>query len=221
MKYDMKMIKWLSPLSLLMISLLFSSCATTMHPNEQILVGNWKPEKVERIYTPEERQKMEELKKQQASQPVQTGTTASGTEGQKPAKTKQGVTPNTNPVNVPKNTQQQGGTAQNTQQGNQEARTGNANLNVTKQEAGINNLIRAEQHADLRITADKFVVKNYPGKTIKATWKLNRKGNVMTAKNLETKEKFKLDLLEVTPTRVVVQENLPNATLQITYLKQN
>jgi hypothetical protein len=220
----MKMNKWLSPAMLIVIAYILSSCATTTHPNEQILVGNWKPEKVERIFSPEEQQKMEELKKQQATQTVQPGNTAgSAAQGQAPAKVKKGVTPNTNPVNVPKTNQQQTVTTNPNVKPvpvDKTAKSGNVAPNLTKQEAGIENLIRAEQHADLRITADKCVVKNYPGTIIKASWKLKSNGTLFVAKNLKTKEKYKLDLLEVSPTRVVVQENLPDATLKITYVKQ-
>jgi hypothetical protein len=216
----MKMNKWLSGAAFVGVAFIAGSCATTTHPNEQILVGNWRPEKVERIISPEEQQKIDAQKTEQSKQQVKTGTVeTTTTQTQSGTTTKLSPNGSKSPVNVPKSSQQGTTTDQNGQKAGTEPARTDASLNVTKQEAGIEKLIRAEQRADLRITTDKYVVKNYPGNTVKATWKLKGKGTVLVAKNIKTKEKFKLDLLEVSPNRVVVQENLPNATLKITYVK--
>jgi hypothetical protein len=216
----MKMNKWLSGAAFIGVALIAGSCATTTHPNEQILVGNWRPEKVERIISPEEQQKIDAQKTEQSKQQAKTGTTTTTTsQTQTGSTTKQSANGSKSPVNVPRTSQPGTTTDQNAQKTTTEPARTDASLNVTKQQAGIDNLIRAEQRADLRITADKYVVKNYPGNTVKATWKLKGNGTILVAKNMKTKEKFKLDLLEVSPTRVVVQENLPNATLKITYVK--
>ncbi|NQV02831.1 MAG: hypothetical protein HQ542_09305 [Bacteroidia bacterium] len=177
------------------VAVLFSSCATT-HPNEKLIVGEWKPIKAEKYFTPEE----EELLKK--AQEQSTGTRPTTT-GDKPAATTGGTSPTTS--TPPPSDQGRGGD-----------RAGGKNIGDE-----LNRIIQAESRANIIIYPDKTAVKFYRARTVKATWKLKGKGTVLLAKDLEKKDKYRIDILEVDGGIMVVVENLPVGGIKVTYQKIN
>ena len=84
-----------------------------------------------------------------------------------------------------------------------------------------NRQIATEQRTSLEIyTEKKTVVKQYPGKTIKGTWKMKKKGTQVTAKDNVTGKKLTLDLQKINDTSAVVIERFPFGDIRITYKKE-
>jgi hypothetical protein len=116
--------------------------------------------------------------------------------------------------------------AGNTSSGNNQSQAreggkgGNSGANYAKAEEQFNRLYRAEQKGTMEIYADHSAVKNFGGAMVKATWKMKPNGKKVIAKNVKTKEKYVLDILELSETQVVIQENLPIGALKITYVKE-
>jgi hypothetical protein len=105
-------------------------------------------------------------------------------------------------------------------QARKEGKGGGSGENYAKAEEKFNRLYRAEQKATLEIYADKSAVKNFGGTMVKATWKMKPNGKKVIAKNVKTKEKYVLEILELSETQAVIQENLPMGALKITYAKE-
>lgn len=187
--------KWIHLGLLVAMAAVYSSCATT-HPNEALIVGEWKPVHVEKYFTPEEE---EQLKKAQS----QTTGTRPTTEGEKPAATAGNTsaqTPSQNPSGQSRGGDQAGG---------------------RNQADELNKLIQAESRANIVIYPDHTAAKFYRARTVKATWKLKGQGTVLVAKDLEKKDKYRIDILEVDASKMVVVENLPIGGIKITYQKTN
>ena len=191
----MKMKQWVYLGLVMIVAVLYSSCVTT-HPNEKLIVGEWKPVKAEKYFTPEEE---EQLKKAQSQSPGIRPTTS----GEKPAATIGGSSPTT-PTPPPPDQGRGGG------------RSGGKNLADE-----LNRLIQAEGRTNIVIYPDKTAVKFYRLRTIKATWKLKGNGTVLVAKDLEKKDRYRIDILEVSGNKLVVVENLPVGGIKITYQKVN
>lgn len=164
---------------LMAMILVFGSCVTT-HPNEKLLPGTWKPQKVEPWISPEMAEQMKAQQETQKDQPAAQKTEPVASD---PAKGKP---------------------------------TGNASDQRNK----IDRLIGLEQRATLRIEPNHTVAKAYPGKTLKATWKLKANGTLLLAKNIETKEKYKIDLVEISPTHFVAIQHVGEGGVKITYVKE-
>lgn len=158
----------------------FASCATT-HPNEQLIVGKWNTQKVEKYVDP-------------TAAPAESKTEV--------------VAPKT--VKVKTDTTSKAGSKGG----------GNVSTVNPRAEDALQRMIRVEERSSLEVYANKMAVKNYPKKTVKATWKLKGKGTRFVAKDLATKEKHYFDLLEVSETRIVLIEHTPAGDLKITYAKQ-
>lgn len=99
------------------------------------------------------------------------------------------------------------------------AKTGTVETPVKTDERS-EQFMRNEQRTTLEITADKTAAKEYHGKLMKFTWKLKGKGKKMVARNLQTKEKYVLNIVEVTAAKLILIETLPAGTLKITYAKE-
>ncbi|MBE0647874.1 MAG: hypothetical protein IH596_08825 [Bacteroidales bacterium] len=192
----MKMKQWIHLGLFVVIALFYSSCATT-HPNEALIVGEWKPIKAEKYFTPEE----EELLKKAQEQSTATRPT---TEGDKPAASTGSTAPST--ASLPSGTDP----------GRGGDRAGGKNPADE-----LNRLIQAETRTNIVIYPDHTAAKFYRSRTVKATWKLKGKGTVLIAKDLEKKEKYRIDILEVDGSKMVVVENLPVGGIKITYQKIN
>ena len=148
--------------------IVMASCAATSHPNEKIIVGTWKPVKVEKI--------VDSLALQ-----------SSGSGSSRPNKMK------------PKDgTPSEGGYDEHSP-------------------AAFNRMVQTEMRATLQIFANKTAIKNYSGKPLHATWKMKGHGTRIVAKNVETKMKFVIEILEISKERVVVMEHVPAGDLKITY----
>jgi len=175
-----KLIIFFWPALILSIALV-SSCATT-HPNEKLIVGNWKPTKVE-PYIDESALPPAARKDSTSVSVPKTKTTDPSAKGKSPA-------------------------------------GGDSNI-AAKAEDQLKHLIQTEERTTLRINADKTAMKIYPGKTVKGTWKMKSNGMVIIAKNLETKEKIRFDIEEISDNQIVIIQNLQKGTLKITYIKEN
>ncbi len=180
----------------------FTSCAITS-PKEKLLVGTWKPVKVEKYISPEDMEKLKSKNAQgtSSSTPGSSATNPSG----KPARM--------DSVTKAKMAAQSGGRGAN--EGDNPA---------LRAEERLNRLIQSEARADLVITSDKkagkMAVITLPGAPVKATWKMNHKGTKITTKNLKTKDKYVFDVIELTENKAVFIQNLPIGGIKISYTKQ-
>jgi hypothetical protein len=86
-------------------------------------------------------------------------------------------------------------------------------------ESQITRMIDSEMRSTLTINPDKTAIKEYPGKTIHATWKLKKKGTRIVAKSKDTGKNLTLDLLKINDSTVVVESTMQYGTMKITYKK--
>ncbi|MCX6277180.1 MAG: hypothetical protein NT004_03665 [Bacteroidetes bacterium] len=91
---------------------------------------------------------------------------------------------------------------------------------VGRKDSELNRLVQMEQRATMEIFADKTAIKNYPGKPLRATWKMKGKGTRIVAKNLENNMTFTIEILEINKERIVVIEHAPVGDVKITYERQ-
>ncbi|HNY01733.1 MAG TPA: hypothetical protein PKG48_04060 [Bacteroidales bacterium] len=91
---------------------------------------------------------------------------------------------------------------------------------AAKKREALERLAHTEMHAVMEINPDHTAVKNFPGRPLKASWKMKGRGKRIVARNLENKQKFTIDILEVTKERMVVIEHAPVGDLKITYARQ-
>ena len=87
-------------------------------------------------------------------------------------------------------------------------------------EEQFNRLYKAEQKSTLEIFENKTAVKDFNGNYVKATWKMKSNGKKVVAKNIKTKDKYVLEILELTETKAVILEKLPAGSLKITYARE-
>jgi hypothetical protein len=80
---------------------------------------------------------------------------------------------------------------------------------VSKAEEQLNRLIKMEQRSTLTLNADKTAVKEIPGKTIHATWKLKNKGTRLLVDSKDAGKKMTIEILHINDTSAVVVETLP------------
>jgi hypothetical protein len=189
---------FLTAVTLVVMAWALSSCALVKSPNEKLIVGTWTPVKVEKYISPEDLEKMK-------SQPAGT---ASGTASAASTKNPAGHTAINDTASKAKMA---------AKGGLQEGGQGTPDQRAQQR---LDRLIQTEQRSPLIIAADKVAVKNYPGNPLKASWKMNAKGTKVTAKDFKTKEKYVLDIVEVTDTKLVIIETLPIGTLKISYVKE-
>ncbi len=88
---------------------------------------------------------------------------------------------------------------------------------TTRKDAALERLVQTELRSTLEIFTNKTAIKNYPGKTMHATWKMKGNGTRIIAKNVEDKTKFVLDILEISMDQIVVVEHAPVGDVRITY----
>jgi hypothetical protein len=86
-------------------------------------------------------------------------------------------------------------------------------------EGQISRMIESEKRSTLTINADKTAVKEYPGKTINASWKLKKKGTRIVAKSKDTGKNLTLDIVKITDSTAVVESTMQYGTMKITYKK--
>ncbi|MFZ4522250.1 MAG: hypothetical protein ACOYNC_11115 [Bacteroidales bacterium] len=158
-------------LSFLVAILILASCAVISHPNEKIIVGIWKPVKVEKIVD---------------SAALKAAVAQGAASGQKQGK-----------AGVPA-----------------------AEGGVSRQEASLDRLAQSELRTTMEIFSNKTALKNYPGKPLRATWKMKGDGTRIVAKNVETKSKVVLEILEISKVQIVVLEHAHMGDLKITYERQ-
>ena len=149
----------------------WTSCAVTSHPNEKLLVGTWRPIKVEKI----------------------VDSSALQATGSKPSDSNQTKTKAGKP-------------------------SGNGNSDRTA--ASLDRLVQVEMHTTLQIFENKTAIKSYAGKSLNATWKMKGHGTRIVAKNVESKMKIVIEILEISKERIVVIEHAPAGDVKITYERQ-
>lgn len=186
---------WIFPVWVLLVVVLFSSCAAVIHPNEKLIIGEWKPVKVEKYFTPEEEELLKHAQVQSTgTRPVQPGEKPVSDAGGNP----QAASPSTPPSDQSRNGDNTGG---------------------KNPEAELNNLIQAETRSNMKIFPDKTIEKSYRVKTLQGTWKMKGEGTVVVVKVPEKGEKYRIDILEIVEGRMVVVGNLPIGGIKIEYEK--
>jgi hypothetical protein len=168
-------------LVLIALSTLFTSCAT-FHSNQKLIVGKWKPVKVEKMLLDD---------KKQAGTTPSAGTT----------------TPVSNDTAMRAKMDAKGGG------------TGSGDA-MAKSPDKISMLYLSEQKVTLEFAANKTAVKDYRGKTIKATWKMKLTGKKIVLTDMKTNEKLVLEIVELTETQAVIIEKLPFASVKVTYARE-
>jgi hypothetical protein len=148
-----------------------ASCAFGPHPNEKIIVGTWRPVKVEKIADSSE---------------IQAAASLAGNSGERQSK--------------PGSPAGDGGAA--------------------KKEAALDRLVQSEMRATMEIFANKTAIKNFPGKPMQATWKMKGRGTRIVAKGVENKQKFTIDILEISKEQIVIIEHTRAGDLKIVYERQ-
>jgi hypothetical protein len=96
---------------------------------------------------------------------------------------------------------------------------GSGSGNVARKGATLDRLAQSEMRATLEINADKTAVKNFPGNPLRATWKMKGKGTRIVAKNKSTKQKFVIDIVDLSADEVIILEHAPVGDLRITYTR--
>ena len=91
---------------------------------------------------------------------------------------------------------------------------------LSKRDKVINRMMEKELHSSLTINKDQTAVKELPGKTVHATWKLKNKGTRLLIDSKEEGKKMTIDILHINDTSAVVLENLPVGGLKVTYKKE-
>jgi len=91
---------------------------------------------------------------------------------------------------------------------------------LSKAEDQLNRLIKMEQRSTLTLNADKTAIKEIPGKTIHATWKLKKQGTRLLVDSKEAGKKMTIEILHINDTSAVVVETLPIGGLKVTYRKE-
>ncbi len=84
----------------------------------------------------------------------------------------------------------------------------------------LNRLIQSEERAVLVIDSGHFASKQYPGTLKRATWKMKSNGMVIIAKNIENKERVRMEIEEISENQAVIIQELPVGSLRITYSRE-
>lgn len=95
-----------------------------------------------------------------------------------------------------------------------------ASAQAAKFEEKLAKMIRTEEHSLLIFNADKTAVKETPGKTMHATWKLKKKGTHLVVDVKESGKKMDIDILHINDTSITAITKLPVGGLKVTYRKQ-
>jgi hypothetical protein len=123
-------------------------------------------------------------------------------------------------VNVPTATAPAAGTEAKTRTGTGEAKSSAGLPDSAKVEKQISRMIDNEMKSTLTINADKTAIKEYPGKTVHATWKLKKRGTRLLVNTKETGKKLTLDILHINDTSVIVKATVPYGSMKVTYRKE-
>jgi hypothetical protein len=89
-----------------------------------------------------------------------------------------------------------------------------------KDENQLKRMIQTELRSPISVYASKDVVKFYPGKNVKGTWKMKKKGTRIVAKELHGDKKLTMDILEITDNSATVVERLPFGDIKIVYSRK-
>jgi hypothetical protein len=90
---------------------------------------------------------------------------------------------------------------------------------VNRAQDKLERLIRAEERAVLVIDSSHIATKQDPGVMIRGTWKMKSNGMVVIAKNMENKEKVRMEIVEISDNQITIIQSLPVGALKITYTK--
>ncbi len=95
--------------------------------------------------------------------------------------------------------------------------------NPDKKGAKIERAMANEMNSPVIISMtndQKTVEKNFPGKTVKGSWKLKKNGKCILVKVEKTGKTFTLDIISLTDSTAVVLEKLSFAEFKVKYAKQ-
>ncbi len=88
----------------------------------------------------------------------------------------------------------------------------------------LNRILKAELKSTMRITIvdkkTKVFEKFLPEKTIKGTWKMTKKGTVITTKEMQSDRKIVMNLLSITDSTALVIEHLQYGDLKVKFVKE-
>jgi len=87
-------------------------------------------------------------------------------------------------------------------------------------EKRLDHLIQTEMRSSMQLNADKTAEMTFRGKTVKGTWKMKKKGTILSAKNPDTGRSLELEVVKVNDTSAVMYEKTKDGKLRITYHKE-
>ena len=110
----------------------------------------------------------------------------------------------------------------------QQAKSGPSTIkpvtNPPKEQPGkddrLTRMIQTEIRSTLSVYDNKTFEKTYEGKVTKGTWKLQKKGTRIIARNNETSKKTMMDILSISDTTATVVETTDFGKIKINYIKR-
>ncbi len=90
----------------------------------------------------------------------------------------------------------------------------------SKTEQQLNRMVDTELRSSMTINADKTAVKEYPGKTVHASWKLKDKGRSLFIKTKETDRELTFFIQRINDTSAVFTATTPVGKFKVTYKKE-
>jgi hypothetical protein len=90
---------------------------------------------------------------------------------------------------------------------------------ITKADEQKERMIQSELRSTMTVYANKTAIKEYPGKTVHATWKLKNKGTNLLVNTKETGKKITFNILHVNDTSAIFTATSPVGRYKITYKK--
>jgi hypothetical protein len=92
-------------------------------------------------------------------------------------------------------------------------------LEISKAEDQRERMIQSELHSTLTVNSDKTAIKEYPGKTVHAKWKLKDKGTNLVVKTKESGKTITFHIQHLTDTSALFTATSPAGKYQISYKK--
>jgi hypothetical protein len=92
--------------------------------------------------------------------------------------------------------------------------------NPSKVEQQVERMVQSELRSTMTVNENKTAIKEYPGKTVHATWKLKNKGTTLVVKTKETDKTMTLYIQHITDTSAVFTTTSPVGKFKITYKKE-
>ena len=81
-------------------------------------------------------------------------------------------------------------------------------------------MVDTELRSSMTVNADKTAIKEYPGKTVHASWKLKDKGRSLFIKTKETDRELTFFIQRINDTSAVFTATTPVGKFKVTYKKE-